>query len=214
MEHIHTDLLLTEENSDHIEFLEEEEEVEEDVVDCSWRREDVFADENSSMNENMIRKGLVSEVKIECIGETSTDECEDPDKVVKFRSRSVSRVSQRTQLETLGEVSLEYTQEENEEAEEAPIIEEIIFEKQLIKFASELHIAINKQSSTEDLELISSYFTFMKFARVFENEGSKIAPIQLRNHIYTCKSMSHKLHDSCYTNRARIYVTRNLFLYI
>ena len=56
VEHIHTDLLLTEENSDHIEFLEEEEEVEEDVVDCSWRREDVFADENSSMNENMIRK--------------------------------------------------------------------------------------------------------------------------------------------------------------
>ena len=45
--------------------------------------------------------------------------------------------------------------------------QEIIFETQLIKFSKELNIPIKYQSSSEDLEFLSSYLTFIKFARIF-----------------------------------------------
>ena len=48
--------------------------------------------------------------------------------------------------------------------------EEILFERQLISLAMDLNIPINNESSSEDIEFISSYFTFIKFARVFAPE--------------------------------------------
>ena len=48
--------------------------------------------------------------------------------------------------------------------------EEILFERQLISLAMDLNIPINNESSSEDIEFISSYLTFIKFARVFAPE--------------------------------------------
>ena len=48
--------------------------------------------------------------------------------------------------------------------------EEILFERQLISLAMDLKIPINNESSSEDIEFISSYLTFIKFARVFAPE--------------------------------------------
>ena len=48
--------------------------------------------------------------------------------------------------------------------------EEILFERQLISLALDLKIPINNESSSEDIEFISSYLTFIKFARVFAPE--------------------------------------------
>ena len=48
--------------------------------------------------------------------------------------------------------------------------EEVLFERQLISLAEDLKIPINSESSSEDIEFISSYLTFIKFARVFAPE--------------------------------------------
>ena len=45
--------------------------------------------------------------------------------------------------------------------------EEVIFERQLVRFSSDLQIPITRESSAEDIEFISSYLTFIKFARIF-----------------------------------------------
>ena len=47
---------------------------------------------------------------------------------------------------------------------------EVLFERQLIKFAKDLQITIDNENVNDDIEYISSYLTFMKFARVFAPE--------------------------------------------
>ena len=48
--------------------------------------------------------------------------------------------------------------------------EELIFEAQIVKFAKDLKIDIESENSCEDLEFITSYITFIKFARIFVPE--------------------------------------------
>ena len=187
VEHIHSDLILTEEQSNEEEIIEEIEVAEEGVTfSSSWIGADIlpFFAENCSFNSKVAQRTsleTVGEVTFEHIGETSTDDVDEEAVNTRFSCNpQIQKVSQKTQLETLGEVSLEYAPDTiPTDAEEMPNIEEVIFEKQLIKFAAELHIAIDKQSSSEDLEFISSYFTFMKFGRIFEKEANKLIPLQI-----------------------------------
>ena len=115
---------------------------------------------------------LLDSVMLECIGESSDfEEVKTSQSHFSF-SGSVSRVSQKTQLETVGEDIFEDNEEEEgivlEETRDDH--EEFVFEKQLIKFAAELKISISKESSEEDLQFVSSYFTFIKFGRIFVPE--------------------------------------------
>ena len=202
VEHIHSELILTEEQSNEQEINQEIELAEEGVdFSTSWIGPDIlpFFAENCSFHSKVAQRTpleTVGEVTFEQIGETSTD---DIDHAEALNSKinitaQMPRVSQKTQLETLGEVSLEYASDTNPtEAEETPNIEEVIFEKQLIKFAAELHIAIDKQSSSEDLEFISSYFTFMKFGRIFEKEANKLIPLQISDTLLLLKEHSKEI---------------------
>ena len=202
VEHIHTDLLLTEEQSTEKEIIEEIEFAEEGVAfNNSWIGPDIlpFFAENCSFNPKVAHKTpleTVGEVTFEQVGETSTDDIDEVDEAHgRISFNLIPRVSHRTQLETLGEVSLEYVQEKPCEDEETPNIEEAIFEKQLIKFAAELHIAIDKQSSSEDLEFISSYFTFMKFGRIFDREANKLIPLQISDTLAILKEHSKEIKN-------------------
>ena len=128
---------------------------------------------------------LVDEVLLEYIGESSDFEdvktCQNP---FSFGG-SISRVSQKTQLETVGEDIFEDIFEEEKMMlnQSRDHQEEFVFEKQLIKFAAELEISINKESSEEDLEFVSSYFTFIKFGRIFVPEPA-------------CPNLSSLVHKS------------------
>ena len=184
----HSEVMLIEEQVNEEEIIEEIEVMEEETVfNNSWIGQDIlpFFTESCSFNPKVAQKTpleTVGEVTFEHIGETSTDdihveEADEPHG--RISSTSIQTISQKTQLETLGEVSLEYVEENIGEIEDSPNIEEVIFENQLIMFAAELHIAIDKQSSSEDLEFISSYFTFMKFGRIFEKDASKAIPLQI-----------------------------------
>ena len=115
---------------------------------------------------------LFDSVMLECIGESSDfEEVKTCQNHFSFCG-SVSRVSQKTQLETVGEDIFEDNEEEEEIIleESRDHHEEFVFEKQLIKFAAELKISISKESSEEDLQFVSSYFTFIKFGRIFVPE--------------------------------------------
>ena len=76
--------------------------------------------------------------------------------------------------------------------------EEVLFERQLISLAEDLKILINNESSSEDIEFISSYLTFIKFARVFAPEPGAFL-----------SAYSHKSGDThCPEERTRICVSR------
>ena len=60
--------------------------------------------------------------------------------------------------------------------------EEVIFERQLVRFSSDLQIPITRESSAEDIEFISSYLTFIKFARIFLPEpGSCLSSLMYKS---------------------------------
>ena len=64
--------------------------------------------------------------------------------------------------------------------------EEVIFERQLVRFSSDLQIPITRESSAEDIEFISSYLTFIKFARIFLPEpGSCLSSLMYKSGAHT-----------------------------
>ena len=64
--------------------------------------------------------------------------------------------------------------------------EEVIFERQLVRFSTDLQIPITRESSAEDIEFISSYLTFIKFARIFLPEpGSCLSSLMYKSGAHT-----------------------------
>ena len=151
---------------------------------------------------------LVDEVLLEYIGESSDfEDVKNCQNHFSF-SGSVSRVSQKTQLETVGEDIFEdnFEEEENILDESRDHHEEFVFEKQLIKFAAELKISINKQSSEEDLEFVASYFTFIKFGRIFVPEPSCLSSLVHKSGILYKKTQLD--------NYMKIFLLFQCFLYM
>ena len=158
---------------DEVSERDEEEETEDEEDDCEDETEDKCL-------------SLFDSVMLECIGESSDfEDVKSSQSHFSFNGSLVSRVSQKTQLETVGEDIFEdnFEEEENILDESRDHHEEFVFEKQLIKFAAELKISISKESSEEDLEFVSSYFTFIKFGRIFVPEPP-------------CPNLSSQVHKS------------------
>ena len=146
---------------------EEEEEKDEEEEDMEIVDEEEQVDE--AENEiNVTRRSTygtsedVSEVFLEDIGETNTDniptETSTEDIPIETSNEDIPN---ETSTEDIPEVALE------EELQEG-LVEEEIFEKELTLFASEMKIEIRTEQSTEDLEYVASYFTFLTFARVIQ----------------------------------------------
>ena len=77
--------------------------------------------------------------------------------------------------------------------------EEILFERQLISLALDLKIPINNESSSEDIEFISSYLTFIKFARVFAPEpGAFLSAYSHKSGGRLCPKKCEKIYISRY----------------
>ena len=159
------------------------------------------------------RPSRLSEVKLETIGETSTDTLEEEGLLLTSSSWSDRAmedpssfgVTMKTSLETVGEtaeisafsfddIGETCTDDEVLDPIDAFIesggqVGEAIFEKELTLFAEELEIPIREESSSEDLEFVASYFTFLTFARVIHTSPCASAAFHLHSTLNILKEM-------------------------
>lgn len=189
---------------------EEEEEMEEDSAFDFFGPDGYFSGNLPPLPPSP-RPSRLSEVTLETIGETSTDTMEEEE--------DANPTTWKTTLETVGEImeavnlSLEdigetctdddildddeYSVEEVEEDQPAEgEMEEAIFEKELTMFAEELDIPISKEQSTEDLEYVASYFTFLTFARVIQSTYCHSAVLHLQLTLNILSEMLNCKKDS------------------
>ena len=159
------------------------------------------------------RPSRLSEVKLETIGETSTDTMEEEGLILPPSSWSDAvmedpssfGVTMKTMLETVGktsEISAFSFDNIGETCTDDEILDpidafvesdgqvgEAIFEKELTLFAEELEIPIREEQSAEDLEFVASYFTFLTFAKVIHTSPCSSAAFHLHSTLNVLKEM-------------------------